>query len=91
MSTSSRDRADAVLDLVGDVRNDLHRAAEIVAAPLLLDDRQVDLAGRPVVVPRRDRVGEALVVAEIEVRFGAVVGDVHLAVLVRAHRARDRR
>ena len=42
------DGADRVLDLVGDVRNHLHGAAEIVAAPLLLDDALVDLAGRPV-------------------------------------------
>ena len=53
MSTSLRDRADAVLDLVGDVRNHLDGAAEIVAAPLLLNDRLVDLARRPVVVPGR--------------------------------------
>ena len=33
-------------------------------------------------------VGEALVVAEIEVGLAAVVGDVDLAVLIRAHRAR---
>ena len=31
---------------------------------------------------------EALVVAEIEIGFGAVVGDEHFAVLERAHRAR---
>ena len=36
---------------------------------------------------RGDHVGEALVVAQVEVRLGAVVGDVDLAVLVRAHRA----
>ena len=48
-----RDGLDRVLDLVGDVRNDLHGAAEVVAAALLLNDRQVDLAGRPVVVARR--------------------------------------
>ncbi len=82
-----RDRADAVLDLVGDVRNDLHGAAEVVAPALLLDDRLIDLARRPVVVSRGLRVGESLVVAQIEVGFGAVVGDVDLAVLVRAHRA----
>ncbi len=40
--------ADGILDLVGDVRNHLHRAAEVVAAPLLLDHALVDLAGRPV-------------------------------------------
>ena len=83
----ARDGADAVLDLVGDVRNDLHGAPEIVAAAFLLDDRQVDLAGGPVVVAGRDLVGEALVVPEVEVGLGAVVGDVDLAVLVRAHRA----
>ena len=44
--------ADALLDLVRDVRDDLHRPPEVVAASLLLNDRQIDLAGRPVVVPR---------------------------------------
>ena len=87
MSTSFGDGADVVLDLVGDVRDDLDGPAEVVAAPLLLDHRQVDLAGRPVVVAGRDLVGEPLVVSEVEVGLGAVVGDVDLAVLVRAHRA----
>ena len=40
--------ADGVLDFVGDVRNDLDGAAQVVAAPLLLDDALIDLAGRPV-------------------------------------------
>ena len=40
--------ADGVLDLVGDVRNHLDGAAQVVAAALLLDDALVDLAGRPV-------------------------------------------
>jgi hypothetical protein len=70
------------------VRDDLHRAAQVVAAALLLDHLEVDLAGRPVVVARRALVREALVVAQVQVGLGAVVGDVHLAVLVRAHRAR---
>ena len=34
-----------------------------------------------------DLVDEALVVAEVQVRLGAVVGDEDLAVLVRRHRA----
>ena len=37
---------DAVLDLVGDVRNDLDGAAEVVAAALLADHRVVDRARR---------------------------------------------
>ena len=42
--------ADARLDLVGDVRDDLHRRAEVLAAPLLRDDALVDAAGREVVL-----------------------------------------
>ncbi len=82
---------DGRLDHVGDVGDDLDGLAEIFALALLADDGLVDLAGRPVVGPRRLRRGEALVVAEVEVRLRAVVGDVDLAVLERAHRARDRR
>ena len=76
------------LDGVGDVRNDLHRRAEKVAAPLLGDDLLVDAPGGDVVLPVRVASGEALVVAEVEIGLGAVVGDEHLAVLGRAHRPR---
>ena len=84
----ARDAPDALLDLVGDVRDDLDRAAEVVAAPLLRDDGLVDAPGRDVRQLREVLVDEALVVAEVEVGLGAVVGDEDLAVLVRRHRAR---
>ena len=84
----ARAHADAVLDLVGDVRDDLHRRAEVVAAAFLGDDALVDAAGREVAVAARGRAHEALVVAEVEVGLGAVVGDEHFAVLERAHGAR---
>ena len=79
--------ADGRLDLVGDVRDDLHGLAEVVAVAFLLDDRLVDLAGGEVAVAAQRGVGEAFVVAEVEVGFGAVVEDVDLAVLVGAHGA----
>ena len=78
-------RPDSVFDFVGDVWNDLYRPSEVVAAALLLDHRQIDLAGRPVAVPCGHHAREAFVVAQIQVRLRAVVCDVHLAVLVRAH------
>ena len=84
-------RADPRLDLVGDVRDDLHGVAEVLAAALLGDDRRVDLAGGDVGEPAQVAVEEALVVAEVEVGLGAVVGDEDLAVLERVHRARGRR
>jgi hypothetical protein len=83
-----RHRADRILDLVGDMRDDLDGAPEVLAAALLLNHREINFSRRPVVVAGRDLVGEPLVVPEVQVRFGAVVGDKHLPVLVWAHRAR---
>src|SRR5690606_8671023 len=65
----------------------LHRLREVGAAALLLDDAQVDLARGDVVDAREVHVEEPLVGADVEVGLGAVVGDEHLAVLVRPHGA----
>ena len=86
-STSADNLAHGGLDLVGDVRNHLHRLAEIIAAALARDDLLVDAAGGQIVGLRQLGVREALVVAEVEIGLGAVVGDEHLAVLERAHGA----
>ena len=83
--------ADEILDRVGDMRDDLDGGAEIIAAPLLGDDVLIDAPGGDVVLLVGGTPGEALVMAEIEIGLGAVVGDEDLAVLVRRHRARDRR
>src|SRR4029077_11153004 len=79
--------ADEILDGVGDVRDHLDGGAEIVAAPLLGEDVLVDAAGGDVVLAHRRPTGEALVMTEVEIGLGAVVGDEHLAVLVGRHRA----
>jgi len=81
------DQLDAVLDLVGDVRDDLDRAAQVVAAALATDDRVVDAARGDVRRARGVGVRVALVVAEVEVGLRAVLGDEDLAVLVGRHRA----
>ena len=82
---------DELLDGVGDVRDHLDGAAQIVALALAGEHGPVDAAGRHGVRGARRHAGEALVVAEVEVGLGPVVGDEHLAVLVGRHRARDRR
>ena len=82
------DALDALLDLVRDMRHHLDRAAQKVPAPLATDHRRVDLAGRDVGRTGQVLVDEALVVTEVEVGLGAVVGDEHLAVLIRRHGAR---
>ena len=79
-------RPHPLLELVGDVRDDLHGVAEVLAAALALDDPVVDLAGRDVRAALEVDVEEALVVADVQVGLGAVVGDEDLAVLERVHR-----
>ena len=79
-------RHDPRLDLVGDVRDDLHGVAEVLPAPLLGDDVGVHLAGRDVRAAGEVDVEEALVVADVQVGLGAVLGDEDLAVLERVHR-----
>ena len=78
---------DAFADLTGDVGNHLHRAAVVVTPPFLVDHRLVDRAGGHAVQARHGCVREALVVAQIQIGFGTVLGDEHLPVLNRAHRA----
>ena len=80
--------ADAFLDLVRDVRDDLHGLSEVVPAPLLGDDALIHGAGGDVGPAVQVLVGEALVVAEVEVGLGAVIEHEHLAVLERVHRTR---
>ena len=79
---------DATADFIGDVRNDLHGRAQVVAAALLADHVLVDAAGGDRVLAAQAGAHEALVVAQVEVGLGAVVGDVDLTVLERAHGAR---
>src|SRR5215472_979406 len=74
-------------DFVGYVRKHLDGLAQVIAAALLGDDLLVNAAGGPIVVAGESGVGEAFVVAEVEVGLGAVVGDENFAVLKRRHGA----
>ncbi len=78
---------DEILDRVGDVRDHLDGGAEIIAAPLLGQDVLIDAPGGDVVGLGGGTPGKALVMAEVEVGLGAVVGHEHFAVLVRRHRS----
>ena len=81
-------RPDSALDLVGDVRDDLNGVAEVLAATLLGDHLRIHLSGRDIGRAGQVAVEEALVVADVEVGLGAVLGDEHFAVLERVHGAR---
>ena len=79
---------DELLDMIGDMGDHLHGAAEVIAPALLGDDLLIDAPGGDIVLLGGGTPGEALVVAEVQVRLGAVVGHEDLAVLSRAHGAR---
>ncbi|MNT30985.1 hypothetical protein D3C72_1668040 [compost metagenome] len=70
------------------MRNDLDSLAQVVATPFLAQHRFVDLAGGEVVHLVHASGNEALVVAQVQIGFGAVFGDEHFTVLEGAHRAR---
>ena len=76
---------DAVFDLVGDVGDDLHRGAQVVAPALPVQHGPVDLAGGHGAVAGQVLVHEPLVVPQVQIRLGAVLGDEHLPVLIGAH------
>ena len=82
-----RQHLDTALDLVGDMGDDLHGLAQVLALALLLDHALVDLSRRDVVGLRRGLVRETLVVPQVEVGLGAVLGHVAFAVFIGVQRA----
>lgn len=68
--------------------NYLHGGTEIIAVAFLRDDFIVNLTGGRVILARCGDVKKAFVVAEIEVGFRPIIGDVYLTVLERVHGTR---
>ena len=83
-----RDPLYPALDLVGDVWDDLHGLAEIVATSFCCEDGLVDRACRGIRATGETLIDESLVVAEIEVSLTTIIGDEDLTVLIWVHRAR---
>ena len=79
---------DEFLDLIGDVGNHLDGGAQILPLALLVQNIPINLAGGQVGIFIEVFVNEALIVAQVQVRLRAVLGDIDLAVLIRAHGAR---
>ncbi len=69
------------------MRNELHRLAQVLAAPLFADHRVEDLTRCQIVHPRQHTGGEALVVTKVEVGLRAIVEHIDFAMLVWRHGA----
>lgn len=75
------------LDLVRDVRYDLHGAAVVAAIALAPEDAEVHLPGGDGGIAGEVFIDKALVVAQVEVGFRAILGDEDFAVLIGVHGA----
>ncbi len=83
----SRAHTDAVFDFIRDVRNDLHRRTQIIAAPLFCNHALVNSARRKIAVAPGRGPHETLIMAEIQIGLRAVRGDENLPMLKRTHGA----
>ena len=81
-------RVNVPLDLIGDVGDDLDRGSQIVPGPLPVEHVPVDLPRGDGGVDGEVFVDKALIVAQVQVGLGPIVGDEDLPVLVGAHGAR---
>ena len=75
----------AALDLVGHVGNDLDALAQVLPRPLLAQHGLVDLARGHVGLLGEEDVGETLIMADVQVGLGPILGHVDLAVLEGVH------
>ena len=76
-----------VLDFICDMGNDLNGGAEIFAATLLVQNIPIHLSRGEIGIFIQIFVDKTLIVPKVQVGFRAVLRDIDLAVLIRAHRS----
>ena len=74
-------------DFVGDVRNDLDGFAQVIPPSFVVDHRAVNATGGDVVGLRCANTQKALVMPQIQVRFGPVFCNITLTMLVGVERS----
>ena len=79
---------DTCLDLVGDMRDDLHGAALVLARTLLIKHALIHLAAGEVVQLREICMREPLVMTKVEIGLRPVIEHINFTVLVGVHGAR---
>ena len=79
---------ETAFDLIGDVWDNLHGSSAVITAALLLKNRPVNLTGCYVGIFIKTLVDEALIMSQIKIGFGSIVGDEHLTVLYWIHGTR---
>ena len=78
----------ALLDFIGDMRNNLYGTAKIIATAFFIYYTLVNLACGRIGVFGQVDINKAFVMSQVKVSFRTVVGYKNLAMLIRAHCAR---
>ena len=76
------------LDLIGNMGNDLHRTAQVIPPAFLRNNGLVDFTGSHIGTLGQVDINKPFVMAQVQVRFRAVIRHEHFAVLIRAHGSR---
>ena len=76
------------LDLIGNMGNDLHRAAQVIAPAFFRNDGLVDFTGGHIGTLGQVDIYKTFIMAQVKVRFRSVIRHKHFAVLIRAHGSR---
>ncbi len=78
---------DVLFYLIRYMRNYLNSLSQVLATTFFFNNRLVNLTGGEIIALAHFCAGEALVMTKIQIGFGTVVGDKHLAMLERRHGA----
>ncbi len=70
----------AFLDLISNMGDDLDCPSQIVALALFIQNGPINLAGGDIMISRQILVDKTFVMAQVQIGFGAVVGNEYLAV-----------
>jgi len=76
---------DIILYFVGNVRNNLHSLAQIIAASFFGNDGIINLSGGEIVSLSHAGGTESFIMSQVEIRFRAVVGHENFTMLKRTH------
>ena len=79
---------ETVLNLICNMRDDLNRAAAVIAAPFFVKDGPVNLSSRDIGIFVQTLVNKTFIMSKIKICLCAVVRDKHLSVLNRIHGTR---
>ena len=80
--------ADARLDFISDVWNDLHSVAQVLSPPFLCNHRRIHLPGCHVRRAVQISIKKTFVVSDIKIGFGPVIGHKYFTMLKRIHGSR---